>query len=85
MYFKVFGYKCFIVNNKEKMRNFDFKTDIGIFLGYSSTRKAYRVFNGRTLVIEESMHVVFYEFYNDISNESICSDDLERNFGDLPQ
>ena len=30
------------------------------------------------------MHVVFDESCNDISNESICSDDLERNFGDLP-
>ena len=54
--------------------------DIGIFLGYSSTSKAYRVFNKRTLVIEESMHVVFDESCNDISNESICSDDLEFFF-----
>ena len=27
--------------------------------------------------------MVFDESCNDISNESICSDDLERNFGDL--
>ena len=82
-YFKVFGCKCFILNNNEKLGKFDSKTDIGIFLGYSSTSKAYRIFNKRTLVIEESMHVVFDESCNNISNESICSDDLERNFGDL--
>ena len=29
------------------------------------------------------MHVVFDESCNNISNESSCSDDLERNFGDL--
>ena len=29
------------------------------------------------------MHVVFNESVNNISNEFICSDDLERNFGDL--
>jgi len=30
-------------------------------LGYSSSRKAYRVFNKRTLVVEESVHVSFKE------------------------
>ena len=29
------------------------------------------------------MQVVFDESYNNFSNESICRDDLERNFGDL--
>ena len=38
-----------------------------IFLGYSSISKAYRIFNKRTLVIEESMHLVFDESCNDIS------------------
>ena len=82
-YFKVFGCKCFILNNKEKLGKFDSKTDVGIFLGYSSTSKAYRVFNKKTLVIEESIHVVFDESWNNVSNESICSDDLEKDFGDL--
>ena len=35
--------------------------DKGIFLGYSSTSKAYRVFNKRTLTVEESVHVAFDE------------------------
>ena len=68
---------------KKKQENFYFKTDISIFLGYSSIRKAYRIFNKRTLVIEELMHVVFYEFCNNICNESIWRDDLERKFGDF--
>ena len=29
------------------------------------------------------MHVLFDESCNDIFNESICSDNLERNLGDL--
>ena len=33
--------------------------DKGIFLGYYDTSKAYRVFNSRTLVMEESIHVKF--------------------------
>ncbi|OAY23990.2 hypothetical protein MANES_18G120350v8 [Manihot esculenta] len=40
---------------------FDSKTDEGIFLGYSISSKSYRVFNKRTLIVEESMHVIFYE------------------------
>ena len=68
------------MNNKEKLGKFNSKMDIGIFLGYSCTSKAYRVFSKRTLVIEESMHVAFDESCNDISNESICSDDLEIFF-----
>ncbi|MDR5650710.1 hypothetical protein, partial [Staphylococcus nepalensis] len=48
-----------------------------------STSKTYRVFNKITLVIYESMHVIFRVSWNNISNESICIDDLERNFGDL--
>ena len=36
-YFKVFGYKCFILNTKDKLGKFDAKGDIGIFLRYSSS------------------------------------------------
>ncbi|KAG8642634.1 hypothetical protein MANES_12G103911v8 [Manihot esculenta] len=39
-YFRVFGCK------------FDSKTDEGIFLGYSTSSKSYRVFNKRTLIVE---------------------------------
>ena len=60
-YFKVFGCKYFILNTKDNLGKFDAKTDIGVFLGYSSTRKAYRVFNKWTLLVEESMHVIFDE------------------------
>lgn len=43
------------------MGKFDAKLDEGIHLGYFSSSKAYRVYNHRTLVIEESIHVVFAE------------------------
>uniref|UniRef100_A0A2N9H7H1 Retroviral polymerase SH3-like domain-containing protein n=1 Tax=Fagus sylvatica TaxID=28930 RepID=A0A2N9H7H1_FAGSY len=45
----------------DNLGKFDTKSDEGIFLGYSSNSKAYRVFNKRTMVVDESMHVVFYE------------------------
>ena len=43
------------------MEKFDKKTDEGIFLGYSSNKKAYRIYNKRTLIIEEAIHVTFDE------------------------
>jgi len=59
---KIFGCTCFVLNNgKENLGRFDSKGDEAIFLGYSLTSKAYRVFNRRTLNVEESMHVVFDE------------------------
>ena len=33
--------------------------DEGIFLGYSQSSKAYRVYNKRLLIVEESVHVTF--------------------------
>ena len=61
-YFHTFGCRCFIHNNgKDNLENFDPKFDEGIFLGYSISSKAYRVFNKRTLVVEEFIHVVFDE------------------------
>ncbi|KAH9769987.1 Integrase catalytic domain-containing protein [Citrus sinensis] len=60
-YFKVFGCKCFILNTKDNLGKFDPKFDVGIFLGYSNSSKAYRIYNKRTLVVEESMHVTFDE------------------------
>ena len=60
-YLRVFGCKYFILNTKDNLGKFNSKADEGIFLGYSTSSKAYRVFNKRTLVVEESMHVVFDE------------------------
>jgi hypothetical protein len=40
-YFKVFGSKCYIKRDDEDLGKFDFIVDEGIFLGYSSRRKAY--------------------------------------------
>ena len=55
-YFKVFGRKCFILNTKDNLGKFDAKSNVGIFLGYSSSSKAYRVFNKKTMVVEEFVH-----------------------------
>ena len=50
---------------------FNAKSDDGIFLGYSSRSKAYRIYNKRTSTIEESMHVEFDENFENVIEPSI--------------
>ena len=56
-YFRVFGSKCYILNDWENLGKFDAKSDEGIFLGYSTTSRVYRVFNKRTKTVMESINV----------------------------
>ena len=68
-YFCAFGCKCFIHNNgKERLGIFNARSDEGILVGYSMNSKAYRVYNKRTKIIEESIHIVF-----DVSNDGRLS------------
>ncbi|KAD4586555.1 hypothetical protein E3N88_24156 [Mikania micrantha] len=60
-FFRAFGCPCYILNTKDQLTKFDSKVDAGYFVGYSSTCKAYRVFNCRTKSVEETLHVKFNE------------------------
>ena len=44
-YFHVFGYVCFILNQKDQLSVFQEKVEEAMFLGYPSISKALRVFN----------------------------------------
>jgi len=57
-YFRTFGSTCYILRDRENLGKFDPKSDEGIFLGYSSTSRANRVFNKRTETVMESINVV---------------------------
>lgn len=57
-YFKVFDNTCYILRDNEHLRKFDKNSDEVIFLRYSTTSRAYRVYNKRNLTIEESINVV---------------------------
>ncbi|CAJ2661891.1 unnamed protein product [Trifolium pratense] len=57
-YFHVFRSKCYILADREPRRKLDPKSDEGIFLGYSTNNRAYRVFNSRTKTMMESINVV---------------------------
>jgi len=78
-YFKNFGCKCFVLNTKGNLGKFDPKSFWAIFVGYSNTSKAYRVFNWSTLTIEEFMHVKFEES-NAIMKNVVKIDSLVEDF-----
>ncbi|GKC71153.1 putative ribonuclease H-like domain-containing protein [Tanacetum coccineum] len=60
-YFHVFGALCYPTNDSEDLGKLKPKADIGIFIGYSPTKKAYRIYNKRTRLIMETIHVEFDE------------------------
>nr|GFA62055.1 retrovirus-related Pol polyprotein from transposon TNT 1-94 [Tanacetum cinerariifolium] len=60
-FFHIFGSVCYIVRDGENLDKIKEKGDECIFVGYSNQSRAYRVFNKRTRVIMESIHVNFDE------------------------
>ena len=63
-------------NGKDNLGKFDARSDEGIFLGYSTSSKAYRIFNKRTQLVEESIHVIFDECNDGSLSESVVDIDL---------
>nr|GEW29617.1 putative ribonuclease H-like domain-containing protein [Tanacetum cinerariifolium] len=60
-FLKPFGYHVMILNTLDNLGKFEAKGDEGYFLGYSMSSKAFRVFNKRTKIVEENLHVDFLE------------------------
>ncbi|GJT36404.1 integrase, catalytic region, zinc finger, CCHC-type containing protein [Tanacetum coccineum] len=60
-FFHIFGSLCYIVRDGENLDKMKEKGDACIFVGYSTQSKAYRVFNKRTRIIVETIHVNFDE------------------------
>ena len=60
-YFRIFGSTYFILKDRKNVVKFDSRNDEGIFLGYSFTSKAYRVYNKRTMKVMETVNVVIDE------------------------
>nr|GEX98756.1 retrovirus-related Pol polyprotein from transposon TNT 1-94 [Tanacetum cinerariifolium] len=58
-YFHVFGALCYPTNDGENVGKLQPKADIGIFIGYVLTKKAFRIYNWRTRCIGETIHVDF--------------------------
>nr|GFD34489.1 Gag-Pol polyprotein [Tanacetum cinerariifolium] len=69
-FFHIFGSICYIVRDGENLDKMKEKGDECIFVGYSTQSRAYRVFNKRTRVIMESIHVNFDELLQMASDHS---------------
>nr|GEX73921.1 retrovirus-related Pol polyprotein from transposon TNT 1-94 [Tanacetum cinerariifolium] len=60
-FFHVFGALCYPTNDSENLRKLQPKSDIGIFISYAPTKKAFRIYNRRIRRIVEIIHVDFDE------------------------
>ncbi|GKB20157.1 ribonuclease H-like domain-containing protein [Tanacetum coccineum] len=60
-FMRPFGCSVTILNTIDHLGKFDGKADEGFFVGYSTNSKAFRVFNSRTRIVEENLHVKFSE------------------------
>nr|GEZ78218.1 retrovirus-related Pol polyprotein from transposon TNT 1-94 [Tanacetum cinerariifolium] len=60
-FMRPFGCHVLILNTLDQLGKFDGKSDEGIFVGYSTTSKAFRVYNIRTRKVEENLHITFLE------------------------
>ncbi|GKE14274.1 uncharacterized mitochondrial protein-like protein [Tanacetum coccineum] len=60
-FIRPFGCPITILNTIDHLGKFDGKADEGFFVGYSINSKVFRVFNSRTRIVEENLHVQFSE------------------------
>nr|GEU30207.1 hypothetical protein [Tanacetum cinerariifolium] len=67
-FFHIFVSLCYIVRDGENLDKMKEKGDACIFVGYSTQSRAYSVFNKRTRVIMETIHVNFDELPHMASN-----------------
>ncbi|KAI3757928.1 hypothetical protein L6452_05472 [Arctium lappa] len=69
-YFKSFGCKCYILNDRDNLNKFSPKADEGVFLGYSSNSAAYRVFMISARKVIETINVKIDEAADLVSSHS---------------
>ncbi|GJU70200.1 ribonuclease H-like domain-containing protein [Tanacetum coccineum] len=60
-FIRPFGCPVTILNTIDHLGKFNGKADEGFFVGYSLNSKAFRVFNSRTRIVEENLHIRFSE------------------------
>nr|GEZ49930.1 retrovirus-related Pol polyprotein from transposon TNT 1-94 [Tanacetum cinerariifolium] len=84
-FLRPFGYIVTIFNTIDHLGKFDRKADEGFFVGYLLNSKAFRVFNSRTRIMEENLHVRFTENtpYNVDNEFQPSNDDAKKVDKDL--
>nr|GEW32932.1 hypothetical protein [Tanacetum cinerariifolium] len=69
----IFGCICYITSDGENLDKMKEKRDLCILVGYSTQSKGYRVYNKRTRLIVESIHIRFDEI-KEVSETSVAND-----------
>ncbi|GJZ29491.1 putative ribonuclease H-like domain-containing protein [Tanacetum coccineum] len=60
-FMRPFGCPVTILNTIDHLGKFNGKADEGFFVGYSVKSKTFRVFNSKTRIVEENLHIRFSE------------------------
>jgi len=60
-FFRPFGCSCTLLNTQAQTSKFGAVSDECFFVGYSSSQKAYRVYNRRTKIVQEAFYVDWQE------------------------
>ncbi|GJY83716.1 retrovirus-related pol polyprotein from transposon TNT 1-94, partial [Tanacetum coccineum] len=66
-----FGCLVTILNTIDHLDKFDGKADEGFFVGYSLNSKAFRVFNSKTRIVKENLHIRFSESTPNIARSGL--------------
>nr|GEV26560.1 hypothetical protein [Tanacetum cinerariifolium] len=60
-FMRPFGCPVTILNTLDSLGKFNGKVDEGFLVGYSMSIKAFRVFNSRTQIVQETLHINFLD------------------------
>nr|GFC52197.1 retrovirus-related Pol polyprotein from transposon TNT 1-94 [Tanacetum cinerariifolium]GFC52732.1 retrovirus-related Pol polyprotein from transposon TNT 1-94 [Tanacetum cinerariifolium] len=74
-FFRVFGCRCYLLNDYEDVGKLKVKGDIGVFVGYSKESAAFRIYNKRTLskvdeASKNDLEDLFQDFYDEYFDSS---------------
>ncbi|XP_057444753.1 uncharacterized protein LOC130736999 [Lotus japonicus] len=83
-YFHVFGSKCYVLADREQRRKLDPKSDVGLFMGYSTNSSAYRVYNLRTKTMMESFNVIVDDQPSEAQENVLVEDEDVTEGADVP-
>ncbi|GKD66043.1 putative RNA-directed DNA polymerase, eukaryota, reverse transcriptase zinc-binding domain protein [Tanacetum coccineum] len=71
-FMRPFGCPITILNTIDHLGKFDGNSDEGFFVRYSTNSKAFIVFNSRTRIVEENLHVQFRNQSNGSAGTKAC-------------
>nr|GEX46268.1 retrovirus-related Pol polyprotein from transposon TNT 1-94 [Tanacetum cinerariifolium]GEX46818.1 retrovirus-related Pol polyprotein from transposon TNT 1-94 [Tanacetum cinerariifolium] len=77
-YFHVFGSLCYPTNNRDDLGKMKPKANIGVFIGYSKTSRGFRIYNRRTKMIMETIHIKFDELTTMAFEHGCLEPELQR-------